>query len=263
MNKENLSVRVFLALLSRQLYKARELYTHVFVDGIFQATAQYILICYFFPIMGMPISLIAPMYLGGMIAMIFSTGFTAAFNQQFDLKGNRIIDYHLTLALTPGWLMSVYNIRSMMNMIVVTLPFLLLSMYIFPHFALPIEIKWMHLIAIYSLMLLCFSIWYQAASFTYEFHWFLNNLWPRRLFFVFLFGCLFIPFHVLYKVSPVVAYAFLWNPITYCAEGMCASLFPAEPYLPFGVCFAVLGIYTLVGVKALSNGMRKRLDPVL
>lgn len=263
MNKLNLHARVFLALVRRQVCKARELYTHVFVDGMFQAVAQYILICYFFPVMGMPIALIAPMYLGGMIAMVFSTGFTAAFNQQFDLKGNRIIDYHLTLALTPAWLMSVYILRGMMNMVVVTIPFLFLSLYIFPHFALPIEIKWMSLMGIYSLMLLCFSVWYQAASFAYEFQWFLNNLWPRRLFFVFLFGCLFIPFHAIYKVSPYLAYAFLWNPMTYCAEGLCASLFPADPYLSVTVCLAVLGMYTLVGMKALSSGMRKRLDPVL
>lgn len=262
MNALRSNARIFAALMRRELYRGKELCTQATIDGAFQAGSQYILICYLFPIMGMPKALIAPMYIGAIIAMVFSAGFSSAFNQLFDLRGNRIIDYHLTLPITKTWLMAVYIARSMISMALATIPFFLLALYMTSLFSITVEYKPFSFVAFYVLTLLCFSIWYQASSFAYELHWFLNNMWPRRLFFIFLFGCLFIPWSAIYAVSPFVAYIFLCNPITYIAEGWCASVLPSATYLPLSVCFLVVSVSIAFGIKALSFCMRKRLDPV-
>lgn len=262
MNALTHTIRTVIALMHREVYKSKELCTQALIDGAFQAAAQYILICYMFPVIGMPPALIAPMYIGAIIAMLFTAGFTTAFNQLFDLKGIRIINYHLTLPISTTWLMIVYVARSMISMGLATIPFFLLALYMVPLFSIPLALKPVSFIVLYSLTLICFAVWYLAASFAYELDWFLTNMWPRRLFFIFLFGCLFIPWSAIYKVSPLVAYIFLCNPMTYIAEGWCATLLPSTTYLPLPLCFFVVMLSIAFGCKALSHCMQKRLDPV-
>jgi hypothetical protein len=149
-----------------------------------------------------------------------------------------------------------------MVMAFATFPFFLLALYMVPLFSIPLAIKPFLFLVMYILTLICFAIWYQAASFAYELDWFLTNMWPRRLFFIFLFGCLFIPWSAVYRVSPLLASIFLCNPITYIAEGWCASLFPSASYLSLSLCFFVIVVAILCGCKALFYYMKKRLDPV-
>lgn len=262
MNRYESDIRVFYALMQRELHGFGKTSKESLLDGVVQCATQMVLLFFLFPAIGMPTLLIGPMYIGSMISMLFSTGFSYAFKQLFDLRGARIIDYHLTLPLNKTWLMIAYSARAMIQMFMTTIPFALLAVYLSTTGWVTFEVKPLAFAIIYFLTLILFAVWYQTASFRYDLPWVLNNLWPRRLFFLFLFGCLFMPWHAIYAVCPCIAYIFLCNPITYVAEGWRASLLPANPYLPLPICGVVVSICVALGIMALATSMRKRLDPV-
>jgi len=262
MNSWRIDARVFCALMKREWYTIVDTSKDSLIDGTVHLGVQFILIRFLFPTLGMPNSLIAPLFVGSIITILFIQGFTTTFNQVFDLQGPRVIDYYLTLPLRPAWLMGVYIARTMLSIAVTTLPFFFIGLPLLGS-VLNLDLKIVTFSALYLLMLLCFSLWYTAAGFWYNLTWVLNNLWPRRIFFIFLFGCLILPWQAVYDFSPIIAYLFLWNPVTYMAEGLRASLLAVPAPIPivasFGVTISSIGL----GVIALKAGMRKRLDPVM
>lgn len=254
--------RVFAALMRREVYGLQEIFKEAMLDGLAQCGTQVLILCYLFPAIGMSSTLVGPMFIGSFLAMFFSHGFSIAFKQLFDLRSERVIDYHLTLPLSTSWLMAAYIARAAVQMVIVSIPFMIASVYVFHTASVTLEFKPLIFGLLYSMTMLCFILWYQVASFWYELDWFLDNLWPRRIFFLFLFSCLFFPWSAVDAASPLFGYIFLCNPITYIAEGLRASIMPAHQYLSIKACFIVLSIIIGTGLWTLGISMKRRLDPV-
>ncbi len=81
-------------------------------------------------------------------------------------------------------------------------------------------IVWTH---IYSITLL---IWTSFFSFSlyYEYDWFLENIWARRINPLVVFASFFFTWKAAHRFSPKISYIMLANPFTYISEGMRATL---------------------------------------
>jgi len=87
-----------------------------------------------------------------------------------------------------------------------------------------------------------------------------NSVW-RRVYTPMLFtGCFWFTFKMAQKSFPVLSYIALCNPLTYIAEGIRASVFGQEGYLPFWISQgAVLG-FIMIGSYFAFKRLKERLD---
>lgn len=107
-----------------------------------------------------------------------------------------------------------------------------------------------------------FALLFLTLSFTYEYKWFLDNIWPRRLSPLFLLSASFFPWYKVKVFSPFFAYLFLPNPITYIIEGFRSALLGSDQYLPFSICITVLIMSIIALIAILTRAIYKRLNPV-
>jgi len=254
--------RTFCALVRRDLYVLRGAFVKSFLDGILILLTQVVITRYFFPYLGMPQELIAPLYIGTVVMMLIHQNFSLSIENLLDLQSERIIEYRLILPITPPWLMASYITRWILRMMVTTSPLIILgALLLGPAFPLT-NIQPGLFVVIYLLSALLFATYFLASSFAYSYDWFINNFWPRRLDPILTFSAFLFPWYRITDVCWWAGVISLANPVTYVAEGCRATLIANTNYLNPLLCIAILSGACIVGAYWLLSSMYKRLDPV-
>ena len=233
-------MRVFGALLYRDVRFIISQLPSRLLDGVFIVAVQTLAIGSFLPLLGMPVELSGPLYIGTMTQIIFSTAFTFAFRIAFDLKTDRFIEYELTLPLPKFLVIAKIIVSFMIQLALVGLPLIFLgTVFLGKIFSLH-NASWALSIITYFLTLLFYSLLFVYLAFNYSYPWFTDNAWTRRLTPLFLTGCAYFTWYKLYAFNHFLAYFLLINPLTYVHEGLRAALLGQENFLSAWLCVPAL-----------------------
>jgi len=253
--------RVFCALIRREICVLKQDLRARLIDGIAPVLSQVLVLGYLFDRMGMSQSLIGPAYAGTVLQLSFFVSYSMAQNLKFDLKHDRFFEYQLTLPLPKSLLLATYATTLLVNITCITLPLFGLGI---PLLANKIDLSsanWFAFIGIFLLSALLFSLLMLFFVFRYDFDWFWDNLWARRLSPIFNLSAAVFLWHQTSLFSPTLGWLLLLNPITYAAEGIRAALLQGT-FLPLWACFAGLIFFNTLLWIALMRSLTKSLDPV-
>lgn len=253
---------VFAALMRRDLKIIKKTIGKDIIDGGILCLLQVLIFGKLLPIMGMPIASIGPLYLVNICQILFLLGFNLAFNLVFDLKFDRFIQYHFTLPINKKWLFGQYVCSFMVKCITISLPLVSMGLFLLRDVIVLTHANWLAFALIYATSMVFFALLFLTLSFRYEFKWFLDNIWPRRLSPLFLLSASFFPWYKVQAFSKFFGYLFLLNPITYITEGFRRTLLADTNYLPFWLCLSVICLAIMCLIFVLNRAMIKRLNPV-
>lgn len=256
------NVRVFFVLLHRDLKVLKGRLVNMFVDNMVLLLAYVVMFGYLLPLMEMPKTLIAPLFIGYIVMSFFEIGFSLALKIVFDIKASRFIDYQISLPLSTTWLLAEYSANFALEATIVTLPTLLLGILLLGDRFIIIQTNWIAFTLMYLLVILFFATLFLYYSFAYRYNWFRSNLWTRRLEPLFLFGSVFVVWKKLYAFSKLLGFLFLFNPVTYAVEGLRATLIGGNGFLPTWICMLGVSIGIVVNWFLLVPAMQKKLDLV-
>jgi ABC-type polysaccharide/polyol phosphate export permease len=254
--------RIFCALLRRDLYILSKHIAPLLIDGVILVISVVLLYGYLFPLAGMPSILIGPLFIGTSLGYFFQINYSQALRVVFDLKTNRIIDYHLTLPISKVWLYAEYILTFALYTLSITAPLLFGGLFLLRNKYVITECHPFAFLATYLLTLLFCATLFLTVSYRYPEQWFIANIWPRRLAPIYILSAVFFPWKMLYAFWPAVGILFLFNPFTYAAEGMRSAYFGSDLFIPYYWCGAALMGFTALAIIFLHVCIKKRVNPV-
>ncbi len=256
---------IALALLHRDLKVLRIKLPNLLIDSGILLTIQVLNFGYFYPFLGLPQSYIAPIFIGtGIVEFLFHAGFTFSDElvEKIPYKKTTIMQYHLTLPVPKSILFAQYIVYFMIEKLFITLPLLIGGQYFLSsHFANSTG-SLVIFGLVYLLVLLFIGLFFMMLAFSYEYDWFKDNLWSRRLSWFFNFSAIYLLWHVVYDMAPAVGILLLCNPFTHAAEGLRRALLGAPQYLPLFITIPVLCLTCIGCIVRLRTVIIKQLDPV-
>jgi hypothetical protein len=254
--------RIYYALTQRNFLMLKQRYKSIIINAIIQLLVYVMLFGYLFPLMAIPSAYIGSLYLGTQTLGILFFGMGFGLNIVSDIKYSRFIDYHLTLPLAKRWLFASYVTYFLMEVVITITPLMTLGIILLgPRFQF-VEPHWLLFIFIY-LLIICFAgILFLGLSLYYDYDWFMENLWPRRLSILVALCPFYFTWKAAYHFSPRIAQIMLLNPFTYTAEGMRAALIGGSAFIALPLCFAALIFWNIIAIYFAWLGIVKRLDPV-
>jgi hypothetical protein len=261
------SLYIVKALIVRDLYILRRSLCGDLLDAAILVTIQVMTYGYLLPLIGMPAHLSAPLFVGsGLFFIIITRGYVMAmrFAYKVPFEGFGILEYYLTLPLSPWLMLSHYIITFVIETCIITLPVFFVGLRLLPVPVTLSFVEWVVLISIYLQALVFWGIYYLATPFLYSFAWFRNNLWPRRLDPIICLSSTFFPWGAVYNMNSYIAYLLLISPSTYMVEGLRGALgVTVKPSLPLWLCVTVIGILIYYCWIRLHKAVIHRLDPVV
>lgn len=259
MNTTLQNFQIAFALLQKDMKVLFSKFRSTIIDCIFPLITQIITFGYLFPLLGVAQSKIGPMYIGSALSLFLQLGFSIGVRMMASIETTRFIDYLITLPLPKHWFIAQSILSGIIEMGIVIMPLLFTSLLVLP---ITFAIKWFQFSIIFLCTGLFFSSLFLATSYLYDFNWFFDNLWPRRLVPLWWFGAGLFVWQQVYEFSPLLGYLFLLNPITYVAEGLRSALLPGNHYISVPYCAAALIVFSIINYMLIMRGMRKKLDPI-
>jgi len=232
------------------------------IDGIVLIFTEILLYSHFLPLMGMPSTEIAAMYIGSVVFVLFFLGENLSIRHVFDLKHERFIDYQLVLPISRPWLFAHYIVSFMIESSIISGLLLTFGLFLLGDKFAVISPDWIGLVIIYILSLLFFGLFFLFLSFVTNFEWFMDNIWPRVLSPLYGFGCTVFIWSKVNELSPWLAKLCLLNPLTYVSEGLRAASIGGPAFIPLWICIPVISCTIAALSYALMRSISKTLDPV-
>ncbi len=248
-------------LIRRDLFKFNRHFSSIFIDISVPVIVTCMLWGYVMPNMGLA-QTYGGFFLLGWIIM-YCVGFPLTDYTKLliaDLNGDRIIDYELTLPMSPRMVYlrmatSFFIETALLNVATIFLGKLLLgSRFDWSN------ISWFKYFLAYFIICFAFSFTPLMIAFRATTLRQFTKFWRRfgkELLFI---GGLQFSFAVLYKSLPIVAYFMLLNPITYAYEALRAAAFGQTGYLNYWLCILVLLVFTGATAYIGEKWFKKRLD---
>lgn len=181
-------------------------------------------------------------------------------NTLMDFEGDRSIEYYLTLPTKPWVIMfSMSAVYTFIGICLTIMTIPLGKLLLWNSFSLS-QISWFKFAIITVVSNIFFGLSTLAIAAHTESMTKISNVWMRFLFPLWFFGGFQFSWQALHKVLPWVAYLDLANPVLYVMEGVRASVLGQEGYLSWGVCVAVLCIFSVLAAIYTYRKMKKLLD---
>ncbi|NGX46145.1 MAG: hypothetical protein K940chlam2_01329 [Chlamydiae bacterium] len=253
---------VFWQLMQKDLIQFKHEYKDRLINTFMLFLTNVLVFSYFVPTMGTGMDYGAFI----MIGAIASFGLFDIIGQVSaliaDIEGDRAITFTLSFPM-PSWM-----VFAQMGMRWATQSFLLVLI-LFPIGKLFLMNKFDLSAVHYGKLLLIFitanlffgsfALWLgsmlkKMGDITHLFLRFINPL--------FMFGAYFYPWRDALKLSPIIGYATLINPMVYVMEGMRGAALGQKGYLPFWLCFGVLWVFILACGAHATRRLKRRLDCV-
>jgi len=254
---------IFWALLARDMRVIKTRLRSLIIDGLILVVVAVLVFGNLLPMMGMPKKLIAPVFLGNSLSFFLaSLGYNWATRMAYDLRFDRFIDYFLTLPLPKSWLFAYYVVSFVIEVTIVTLPMVTLGIVALGNNFGPINGNFAVFLCIYFLALLFWGLFFLGSAFVYDYQWFRNNMWARRIMPFFATAPAFFTLHAIAIIAPTTSKLMLLNPLTYIIEGLRASLLGGPEYLPLPLCLIGSCVAIVLLCVRLRYGIYKQLDPV-
>ena len=255
-------LQTFAVLLYRDLGPILKHLKSRLIDSAVLVGAQLLAFTQFLPLLGMPRSMIAPAFIGIITQIFFSVGYSLAFKHISDLQHTRFIEYQLSLPLPKKWLFAQYIVICMLELLLVSLPLLVLGLLFLSDLFSLVHIKFFSLLIVYLYSLFFFALLFLYLAYSSNYLWFLDNIWARRLAPLFLLGCGFVSWKLVYAFSPVFGILLLCNPIVYVNEALRSSLLDSTHYLPLWICLAAITFFCVILCILFARAVKNRIDPI-
>lgn len=252
----------YLALVRRNMLVIRQRMMHAVINATVRIMIDVVEFGGLLPAMGVPNELISPLFVGSIALQLIFQGMGFGLRTVFDIKFTRFIDYHITLPLPKRWLFASYVTYFCMESAIITLPLFTIGILLLGDKFQAVAPNYLLFFVIYFMTLIFNGILFLGLSLYYEFSWFMQNLWPRRLTFLLMLSPTFFVWEKAYTFSPYAACAMLVSPLTYSAEGLRATLIGGPLYIPAYICIGGLAVWIAIGIGFTARGIQKRLDPV-
>jgi len=258
----NDSYKVFFSLLKRDLYIFRKQVFGKFIDAIFLVCTNIVIFSYFMPEMGMSTQYGPFLLVGAIGSFGFFNSIGKVTGMISDISGERMISYTMTLPLTSrAVLVYIATYWAINSALVSLMLFPIGKIILFTRFDLS-KISFSSLLIIYPTVQLFFgffSLWLVAVIKQLSA---VSRIWIRVINPIFMFGSFFYTWQASYKLSPIIAYLSLANPMVYVMEGMRNACLGSEGYLPLSLCVSALWVFIIFcGMDAIRR-LSKRLDCV-
>lgn len=254
------NARITKALLIRDIYVFRSTVITTFIDAAISLCTEIILNVKLLPLIGMPRELIAPLYIGGIFAKLFFLAHTNSLRIQYEIKQGGMLFYDALLPLSKAWLFTRNIIRFMIETLLIIVPLTVASIFFIGSDLGINHPQWIMLIFFALTSTFFFGALSIFLAHHYEFNWYMENIWPRRLSFLFMISVLFTTFRKTVFYIPWFGYLTLLNPTTYLAEGMRGALFDATAYLHPLICVIGAFFFCTITVRCMHKSIMKRLD---
>jgi hypothetical protein len=238
----------------------------MFIDSSIATTIEILTFGSFFPLLGLPHEMIAPLYISIAFALlIFYQGYVFSMNVLDEIPHFRStrMEYQLILPLPKTWLFAEYVLYYMIETFIVTTPVIIVGTWIL-HTAFP-PINWLSWLLFFAIdlgVLTFCGIFFLSLAFSFDYFWFRDNIWSRCLSWFFNLSAIFTTWYSIKKTSPIFAQIFLANPFTHATEALRAGLLGQEGYLPIGWAMLILLASSIIGITVVRHGIYKQLDPV-
>lgn len=262
MSTSRIQLSVFWHIIKKELYILKRSLSDKFIDGAIVVASQVLVFGYLLPLIGMPIEIIAPTFIGTIIQLCFSIGYGLSLRLVFDLEHTRFIDYYLTLPVHKHWVFAVYLTHFVIEVAITTLPLFSLGIIALGKNFVTVAPNLPLFFIVYIASLILMASIFLACSFRYSFKWFFDNLWPRRLSPFFLLSSVLFPWKKVYAISHILGILFLCNPFTYVAESIRSTLIGGPAYISATLCLPMLMLFTGISWLIFKHGVAQRLDPV-
>src|SRR3990167_2562951 len=250
------------ALVRRNFYVIRQRLQHALTNAVVRIFVDVIEFGGLLPAMGVSEALIAPLFVGSIGLQLLFQGMGFGLRTIFDVKFNRFIDYHMTLPLPKRWLFASYITYFCMEATIITLPLFTIGILLLGTKFHTVAPNYLLFFIVYLMTIIFYGTLFLGLSLYYEFDWFMENVWPRRLTFLLMLSPTFFIWHKTYSFSPYSAYSMLAVPLTYVAEGLRATLIGGSEYLSAYLCIGALSFWIFLAIVFMARGIHKRLDPV-
>jgi hypothetical protein len=263
---KNSNIRIFGALLWRDICVMRQTIVSELIDAFILLVIQLITFGKLFPLIGMPVEFTAPLFIGsGLFYILLTHGWSIAMIISYKIpsEGFGALSYHSTLPLSIWWVFTEYIVYFVLETCIITLPMFFIGLKILHHMVAMPSGDWPILIMVYILTLIFWGTYFFGSAFLYDFEWFRDNLWPRRIELFMSLSSLYFPWSTIYAFSPILGLLTLFSPITVMVEGMRTALLKESASLPLSFCVPVIMLWIVFGVWRLKKGITKRFDPVI
>ncbi len=183
-----------------------------------------------------------------------------AYSLFMDFEGEQVISYYLTLPTSA--FMILFNMVIFYIIIGVTLSIILLpigKLILWNQLVLA-NICWVELVVMFALSnFLYASATLVFAAFIKNIEM-MNSLWTRIIFPLWFLGGFQFSWAMVHKISPVLSYVLLVNPVIYVIEGTRAALLGQGSFLPFWLCSFVIASLSTLFTYLSYRKLKQRLD---
>lgn len=255
------SIKVLFTLIYKDLVILKKDFWGTFLDMLIWPAIASIVFGYIMPqIANVRSDYGGFVLLGAIITIATVSALDSATQIISDMDNNRMIDYYLTLPISPA----LFFVKEAIS---ITLKSLILTLPIFPLGKLLLLKKFslLHLSFIkFCLMYICITVFIGFFA-LWIISWIKNqeaviHVWLRLYNPMMWFGGLLFSWQQIYHAIPAISYLMLLNPITYATEGLRGSVLGQENFINFWVCLLVLLIYTFLIAVISIKTLLKRLD---
>ena len=257
MNSLNTNFNIFRALLSRDIYIIKQKLISIWINTTVVLTLEILLFGYLIPLMGLPATMIAPIFLGAAIGQTFFKITSKSFESIRDIHFSKFIEYRLTLPISKRWLFSQIICSWIIETLIGIVPFILIGIMVLHKFFSISPFGLFKGLIFYLLVTIMMCILALASSYYYEYSWFMHNIWPRRYGFLYALCPFYFIWQTAYTFSPRVAQLLLLNPFTYCVEGFRSAMLESDQFIAAWISAFIIIVSSSIALWALKVGIQK------
>ncbi|MCK4264957.1 ABC transporter permease [Candidatus Babeliales bacterium] len=255
------NLKIFNALIRRDFKIIRRRLKDSLINNFIFVGLEALLFYYFVPyVMGFDRALIPSIFLGSIIFMLPIIAFNYGITDVSDLSGNRFIDYKKSLPLPINWFVGSYIISYFIAIGIIFLPSLVIAKIILGSFLDLSQMRIIPLILMCVALILFFALFLLISIFGPDTKHYFKNFWPRVLMPLMFLSPLWYTWKGTLKISSKLSIFLLFNPFTYCVEGLRSALWGDELFLSTYICILVLFTSVVFMIFVFRKVFVKRLN---
>jgi len=245
----------------REIHVFKKRFLKTMIDGLVVTSMHLLSLKYFLPAMGMNPEWQTPLYLGNILSLCFVSSYIRGIDITRDIDGSNFLQYQCALPGKGLYALYAYVFGFTLHMVALVAPILgfgllfLNGVCSYPGSLLGLFFMVLLVSIFFAFLLLTLSIFCRPDAY-------LDNVWPRILGPLFVFGGVFYTWKRIALLTPFLAKFFLLSPVLYCSEGLRGALLTDADYISLPVCITVLVLSIMILWYLMKRALKHRIDYV-
>ncbi|NGX31706.1 MAG: hypothetical protein K940chlam8_01082 [Chlamydiae bacterium] len=258
----NVQINTFLQILKKDILQStRDYFSKLFDMGLV-FTTNALVFAYFVPMMGSSSSYGPFIVVGAICTFPLFSAIGRAAEMIMDLQADRTITHTLILPIKPSLVFFEIVTNWTLNSIMLSLPLFVFAKIILVNKFLFSQIHFFQLIMMMLAAHFFFAFLSLFLSSIIKGMKNMGSIYFRYINPMFMFGCYFFSWEGSFKLSKVIGYLVLINPMTYVLEGTRAAIMGQSGYINVWICFFMLCFFNALLFGFTVRNLKKRTDCV-